>query len=55
MSAYDAPTDPQFGTPTSGKCFDIMSIDIHTVENGAIVRSDHVEDWGTAPRQVGAK
>lgn len=32
--------------------FEIMTIDIHTVENGRIVRSYHVEDWALAIRQV---
>lgn len=47
------PTGPLFGVPASGKSFDIMTIDIHTVENGAIVRSYHIEDWAGALRQIG--
>lgn len=53
--ATGAPNGPFFGVPASGKSFDIMSIDIHTVENGLIVRSYHVEDWSTALRQLSAK
>ena len=53
--ATGTPNGPLFGVPASGKSFDIMSIDIHTVENGQIVRSYHVEDWGTALRQLSAK
>ena len=53
--ATGTPNGPFFGVPASGKSFDIMSIDIHTVENGLIVRSYHVEDWGTALRQLSAK
>ena len=49
------PTGPLFGVPPSGKGFDIMSIDIHTVENGAIVRSYHIEDWAGALRQIGTR
>jgi predicted ester cyclase len=49
------PNGPLFGVPPSGKSFDIMSIDIHTVENGAIVHSYHIEDWAGAMRQIGAK
>ena len=49
------PTGPLFGVPPSGKAFDIMSIDIHTVENGAIVRSYHIEDWAGALRQIGTR
>lgn len=47
------PAGPLFGVPASGKSFDIMTIDIHTVENGAIVRSYHIEDWAGALRQIG--
>ena len=34
-----------------------MSIDIHTLKDGRIVRSYHVEDWARAMRQIagGAK
>ena len=53
--ATGTPTGPFFGVPASGKSFDIMSIDIHTVENGLIARSYHVEDWGTALRQLSGK
>lgn len=49
------PTGPLFGVPPSGKSFDIMTIDIHTVANGAIVRSYHVEDWAGALRQISAQ
>ena len=49
------PTGPLFGVPPSGKAFDSMSIDIHTVENGAIVRSYHIEDWAGALRQIGTR
>lgn len=52
--ATGTPSGPFFGAPHTGKRFDIMSIDIHTVENGKIVRSFHVEDWGTALRQLKA-
>ena len=53
--ATGTPNGPLFGVPASGKSFDIMTIDIHTVENGLIVRSYHVEDWAAAIRQIGAK
>lgn len=42
-----------FGVPLSGKSFTIMSIDVHSVENGKIVRSHHIEDWARAMRQLG--
>ena len=40
------------GIPASGKSFKIMSIDIHTIEDGKIKRSYHVEDWAGAMRQL---
>lgn len=53
--ATGTPTGPFFGVPHGGKSFDIMTIDIHTVEKGQIVRSYHVEDWAAAIRQLSAK
>ena len=41
-----------FGVEPSGKGFDIMSIDIHTVSDGRIVQSHHIEDWAAALRQL---
>lgn len=52
--ASGTPVGPFFGAPPSGKSFDIMSIDIHTMEKGLIVRSYHVEDWASALRQLKA-
>lgn len=49
------PKAPLFGVDGSGRGFDAMSIDIHTVENGKIVKTYHVEDWGTVLRQLGGK
>jgi predicted ester cyclase len=40
------------GIPASGKSFKIMSIDIHTIGDGKIKRSYHVEDWAGAMRQL---
>ena len=53
--ATGTPNGPLFGVPASGKTFDVMTIDMHTVENGMIVRSYHVEDWAGAIRQLSAK
>lgn len=57
--ASGTPNSPEghfFGVPTDGsKKFEIMTIDVHTVENGKMVRSYHVEDWATAIQQVSAK
>ena len=42
-----------FGTPTNGtKKFEIPTIDIHTIENGKITESHHVEAWLTALGQI---
>ncbi len=43
--ATGIPVGPLFGVDGKGKGFDILTIDIHTVEDGKIVRSYHVEDW----------
>ena len=46
---------PLFGIDGEGKSFDILTIDIHTIEEGKIVRTYHVEDWTGALRQLKAK
>ena len=53
--ATGTPVKPFLGVEPAGKSFDVMSIDIHTVENGRIVKSYHVEDWAGAMRQLRAK
>jgi predicted ester cyclase len=53
--AKGTPKGPLFGVEPSGKTLEIMSIDVHTVENGRIVRTYHVEDWAGAIRQLRAK
>lgn len=53
--ATGTPNGPLFGVDGKGKSFDILTIDIHTVENGKIVRSYHVEDWAGALRQLAGK
>jgi predicted ester cyclase len=40
------------GTATNGKSFKLMSIDVHTIEGGKIIRTYHVEDWQGAFRQL---
>ncbi len=50
--ATGTPAKPFLGVEPAGKSFDIMSIDIHTVRNGKIVESYHVEDWAGAIRQL---
>lgn len=53
--ATGTPVGPLFGVDGKGKSFDILAIDIHTVEGGKIVRTYHVEDWAGALRQLSAK
>ncbi len=53
--ATGTPVGPMFGVDGQGRGFDILAIDIHTVEDGKIVRSYHVEDWSTALRQLSGK
>jgi len=53
--ATGTPSGEFFGTPHSGKSFKIMSIDVHTIEGGKMVRSYHIENWIGAVRQLGAK
>jgi steroid delta-isomerase-like uncharacterized protein len=50
--ASGTPSGTFLGVPASGKSFKIMSIDIHTIEDGKIKRSYHVEDWTAAMRQL---
>ena len=50
--ATGTPVAPIFGFDTGGRSFDILTIDIHTVENGRIVETWHVEDWSTAIEQL---
>jgi predicted ester cyclase len=51
--ASGTPNGDFMGLPTNGtKSFKIMTIDIHTIENGQIVSVHHLEDWGTAMKQL---
>ncbi len=50
--ATGTPAKPFLGVEPTGRSFDIMSIDIHTVENGRIAVSYHIEDWAGAIRQL---
>lgn len=53
--ARGTPAGPFLGVdPATGRSFEIMTIDIHTVEDGLMVRSYHVEDWATAMAQLTA-
>lgn len=53
--ATGTPVGPLFGVDGMGKSFIIMSIDIHTLENGKITKSYHVEDWAGALGQLKGK
>ena len=53
--ATGTPAGEFLGVPHGGKSFKLMSIDVHTIEGGKIVRSYHVEDWLGAVRQLSAK
>lgn len=53
--ATGTPKGPLFGVDGKGKRFDILTIDIHLVENGKIVSSYHVEDWAGALQQLSNK
>ncbi len=51
--ASGTPNGDFMGLPTNGsKSFNIMTIDIHTVEKGQVVKVYHVEDWATAMKQL---
>lgn len=53
--ATGTPAGEFMGVPHGGKSFRLMSIDVHTVEAGKLVRSWHVEDWLGAVRQLSAR
>lgn len=52
--ATATPVGPFLGMSPTGRKFEIMAIDIHTVEGDQIVTSYHVEDWHGALQQLGA-
>lgn len=49
------PTKDFFGVPHGGKSFSVMSIDIHQVADGTIVKTWHIEDWAGALKQLKSK
>lgn len=53
--ATGTPVAPFFGVDGEGRSFDILTIDIHELEGGKIVRTYHVEDWATALQQLSGK
>ncbi len=52
--ARGTPAGDFMGTAHSGKSFAIMTLDVHTVAEGKLVRAYHVEDWAGAIRQLHA-
>lgn len=52
--ARGTPAGDFMGVPHGGKKFAIMTLDVHTVANGKLVRAHHVEDWAGALRQLKA-
>ncbi|MEI7720284.1 MAG: ester cyclase [bacterium] len=51
--ASGTPNGDFMGTPTDGtKSFKIMTIDMHTIVNGKVASVHHLEDWGTAMKQL---
>jgi predicted ester cyclase len=53
--ATGTPVAPFFGVDGEGRSFDIMTIDIHELADGKIVRSYHVEDWAGALQQLSGR
>ena len=53
--ATGTPVAPFFGVDGEGRGFDILTIDIHELEDGKIARTYHVEDWATALQQLAGK
>ena len=50
--ATGTPAGEFMGAPYTGKSFKLMSIDVHTLEGGKMVRTYHIEDWLGAVRQL---
>ena len=49
----NSPEGQFFGLPTDGtKGFETMSIDINHINDGKIVKVNHIEDWATALQQL---
>jgi len=51
--ASGTPNGNFMGLPTDGtKSFKIMTMDMHTMKDGKFVSTHHIEDWGTAMKQL---
>ena len=53
--ATGTPVGPLFGVDGEGRSFDILTIDIHELEDGKVVRTYHVEDWAGAQGQLSGR
>ena len=53
--AIGTPAGDFMGVPYGGKSFKLMSIDVHTIADGKLTRSYHLEDWMGAVRQLSAQ
>ena len=53
--ATGTPVQAFLGLEPTGKSFRTMALDIHTIEDGKIKRSYHVENWIVALRQLREK
>ena len=53
--ASGTPAGPLFGVPHSGKSCKVMSIDVHEVRDGKLLRAYHIEDWMGASRQLAGR
>lgn len=53
--ATGTPVAPFLGVDGEGRSFDILTIDIHELEDGKIIRTYHVEDWAGALQQLSGK
>ena len=53
--ASGTPKEPLFGVDGKGEGFTFMSIDIHTIKDGKIAKTYHVEDWVGALAQLKGK
>lgn len=49
------PSAEFLGVPHSGRGFKVMSIDIHTVRDGKIEHTHHLEDWIAAVGQLAGR
>ena len=46
------PVAELFGVAPTGRSFNVLSIDIHTIANGRIASTFHLEDWAAATQQL---